>query len=137
MASEQWRPWDQAYARFVAEFIHLALFFTITQAVVVLHADELGPAVSFRSELHLGKLVGPHRAGSDVAHLARLDKVMECFHRLLDRDRGIKAVDLQQVDVVGSKSFQGCIDRIEDCNSREAWNNCSLALQASRACPQA
>ena len=101
----------------MAVFIHLALFFPVAQAVVVLHADKLGPPVSLSGELHLGELVGPHGAGTNVADFARLDEVMQCFHCFLDRDGGVEAVDLEEVDVVRSESLQGCIDCVEDCDS--------------------
>jgi len=51
---------DEANASVVTEAIHLTLFFTIQQVVMVLHADKLRPAVPLGSELHLRELHCPH-----------------------------------------------------------------------------
>jgi hypothetical protein len=40
---------------------HLALLFALQQVVLVLHGNELRPAVQLGSVLHLRKLPGPHR----------------------------------------------------------------------------
>ncbi len=37
----------------------------------------------------------------DIAHLARADQVVQRLHRFFDRGRGVKAVDLVKIDVVG------------------------------------
>ena len=63
---------DQTNACFVTEAIHLTLFLTVEQVIMVLHADEFGPAVAFGAELEHGELVGAHAAGSDIADLAAL-----------------------------------------------------------------
>lgn len=57
VASVERRPGDQPDARLVAEFVHLPFFFTVAERVVILHADELGPAVFLCDELQRGKLV--------------------------------------------------------------------------------
>ncbi len=59
-AAVQGRPGDQADAGLVAEGVHLALLFAVAERVVVLHGDELGPAVDLGDVLHLRELVRPH-----------------------------------------------------------------------------
>lgn len=61
---------------------------------MVLHTDELGPTILLGDGLHHGELVGPHRAGTDVADLAALDEVVQGFHRLFDGRVVVEAVDL-------------------------------------------
>ncbi|KAL1967156.1 hypothetical protein VTN77DRAFT_3447 [Rasamsonia byssochlamydoides] len=56
-ASVERRPGDQPDSCLVAEFVHLPLFLTVAERVVVLHADELCPAVFLRDELQCSKLV--------------------------------------------------------------------------------
>lgn len=129
-AAEQRRPGDQPHARFVAVFVHLALLLAVAQTVVVLHADELGPAVALSDGLHLGELVCPHGAGTDVADLARLDEVVEGFHRLFDKDCVVVTVDLEQVNVVGAETLEGGIDCGEDGRSGQTWD-CQYRLENS------
>src|SRR5581483_81782 len=58
----------------------------------------------------LRELPGPHRGGAEIAGLARLDDVVQGFHRLLGRGLRVEAVDLVQVDVVGAQAGQRGID---------------------------
>ncbi len=88
---------------------------------MVLHANELGPAILLGNGLHHGELVGPHGARANVADLAALDKVVESFHSLFDRRVFVEAVDLQQVDIARLQSSQGCVYGGEDRRSREAY----------------
>ncbi len=76
--------------------------------------DELRPPVQLGGVLQLGELPGPHRGGPDVAGLARLDHVVQRFHRLLGRRLRVEAVDLVQVDVVGAEPGQGGVDLLHD-----------------------
>src|SRR3954452_3425808 len=62
----------------------------------------------------LGELPPIHRRRAEVADLARLDDVVQCFHRLLDRAVRIEAVDLVEVDVVGVETFQRRVDLLQD-----------------------
>ena len=103
----------------VAEPVHLTLFLAVEQIVVVLHADELGPAVLLSGKLHPRKLDSPHGAGTNVVHLAALDQVMQCLHRLLDWSVVVESVDLQEIDVVGIEALQGGIDLVEDGLARQ------------------
>ena len=110
---------------------------------MILHADELGPAVLLGAELHHGELVGPHAARADVAHLAAAHEVVQRQHRLLDRDRRVEPVsvshlppgrpnrpfsrketlpmDLKDVDVRRLQSLERGVDRVEDCGPRKTW----------------
>ena len=81
---------------------------------MVLHRHELGPAVFLGRELHHGELVGPHGGCADVAHLAALDQVVERLHRFFDGDGGVKAVDLEEIEVVGLEALQRCVHGAED-----------------------
>jgi hypothetical protein len=80
---------------------------------VVLHANELGPAILLGDELHLRKLYCPHRTCTNVVNLAALDKIMERLHSLFKWGIGVEAVDLKQIDVVGIKALEGGIYCIE------------------------
>src|SRR5690606_36532674 len=71
-ASER-TPRDHSDALVGAEWHHLALLLAVEEVVVVLHADELGPAVGLGDVLRLAELPGPHRRRADVARLAGLD----------------------------------------------------------------
>ena len=52
-------------------------------------------------------MVCPHGAGADVAHFARADEVVEGLHGFGGGGGGVEAVDLQEVDVVGSEAAEG------------------------------
>ena len=82
--------------------------------VVVLHADEFGPAVLFGDELHGGKLVGPHGACTDVVHFSHLNEVVQRFHCFGGGDGRVVAVDLEDVDVVSPETFEGGVDGFHD-----------------------
>ena len=114
VSAAQRGPGDQAHAGVVAEAVHLALLFAVQEVVLVLHADELGPAVLLGDELEPGELGRPHAAGADVAHLAGLDEVVQRLHGLLERHGGVEAVDLQQVDVRSVQALQRCLDLVKD-----------------------
>ena len=70
--------------------------------------------------LHLRELPRAHRARADVAHLARLDQVVQRLHDLLGRDGRVEAVDLQEVDVRRVQALQRLLDVVEDRGAREA-----------------
>jgi hypothetical protein len=44
---------------------------------------------------------------------------MKGFHSFFKRGSFVIAMDLQQVDVVGVETLEGCFNLIEDCGSRE------------------
>jgi hypothetical protein len=48
--------------------------------------------------------------GAEIADLARLDQVVECFEGLLQRRGVVIAVDLVEVDVVGAEPGEAVID---------------------------
>ena len=119
VSAAQRGPGDQTDAGVVAEAVHLALLLAVQEIVLVLHADELGPAVLLGDELEPGELGRPHAAGADVADLAGLDKVVQGLHGLLQRHVGVEAVDLQQVDVRSIQTLQRCLDLVEDGGAGE------------------
>lgn len=93
------RPGDQADARVVAVGDHLVLLLAVDQVVVVLHGDELVPAVALGDVLELLELPRRHARGPDVADLAGLDDVVQRPHDLLPGHGAVESVDLQHVDV--------------------------------------
>lgn len=81
---------------------------------MVLHRDELCPAMLLGGKLHRGELIGPHGAGPNVSHFPGLNEVMKCFHGLFNRYAAVVAMNLQKVKIIGTKSLQGGIDGGED-----------------------
>lgn len=67
---------------------------------MVLHADEFRPAVLFGGVLEQGELPGPHARGADVVHFAGAHEVVEGLHCFFDGRVIVKAVDLEEVEVV-------------------------------------
>src|SRR5262249_32217019 len=57
---------------------------------------------------------------ADVAHLARLDELLECAERLLDRRHAVGAVVLVQVDVLGTEALERAVDRAPHARRRAA-----------------
>jgi hypothetical protein len=68
------------------------LLLAVEQVGVVLHAGEPGPAVVSLQVERLRELPGVHRGGAQVAHLARLDHVVQSLERLLQRGGVVEAV---------------------------------------------
>ena len=83
---------------------------------MVLHGDELGPAVHLGGQLQLCELPGEHGRGAEIKNLARLHHVMERLHRLFDRRSLVTgdplrvAVNDQLVDVVHAKTLKAGLD---------------------------
>jgi hypothetical protein len=67
--------------------------------------------------LELGELPRVHRRRSKVADLAGTDDVVQRLHRLFDRCLRVEAVNLVEVDVVGTEAGEGGIDLFEDCSA--------------------
>src|SRR5262249_13020372 len=91
----------------------------LEEVVVVLHRDELGPAVTLCNALCLRELPGIHAAGADVARLPRADNFVQRTHRLLDRRVSVPAVHLVEVDVIEPESCERGVDRRENVLARE------------------
>ncbi len=105
---------DQSDALVGAERDHLPFLLAVEEVVVVLHADEAGPAVPVGEVERLGELPRVHRRRAQVAGLARLDDVVQRLERLLDRCVAVPPVNLQQVDVVQSQPAERVVDLGED-----------------------
>jgi hypothetical protein len=73
------------------------------------------------TELHLSELRGPHTRSSDISNFACFDKVMQCFHGLLDRRFIVKSMDLKEIYVRSFQTREGSVDGIEDCLARESY----------------
>jgi hypothetical protein len=95
-----------------------AYILTVEQRILVLHADELRPAMLVCNLIHSSKLPCAHRASTNVPNLACLNKVMQSFHGLFNWCGRVEAVDLEEVDVTRLKSLQGGIDGVEDSCAR-------------------
>ena len=119
MATEQGSPRNEPHAGVVTEAVHFALFFTVEQGVLVLHADELGPAILLSDELHACKLGCPHAGGADVADFSGENQVVQRAHGLFDGHGVVESVDLEEVDILQIQTGEGSIDRGEDCLTRE------------------
>ena len=81
---------------------------------MVLHADELRPAVRFGEVERLAELPRPHRRRAEVPHLARLHDVVQRLEHLLHRRAPVEPVDLVQVDEVGAQPAQAVVDLGQD-----------------------
>lgn len=66
-----------------------------------------------------------HGAGTDVHDFPGLDQVMERFHGLFRWSGGVIAVNLENVDVAGAKTYKGGIDGFEDSGTGKA---CILSI---------
>ena len=87
---------------------------------MVLHADELGPAVLLRCVLEQRELPGPHAGGADVVHFAGADEVVQCEHGFFEGRVRVEAVDLEKVEVVELEAVEGGVDGFEDGGAGEA-----------------
>lgn len=97
---------------------------------MVLHGDELGPAVLLGHKLQHSKLVGPHRARANVPHLAALNQVVECFHDLFRRGVTVVAVNLEQINIVSPETLQRRLDLVENCRTRLPYSAVNSMSQA-------
>ena len=109
----------QAHTGLETKGIHLPLLLAVYQVVIILHAHELGPAVLLGAELHAGELVGPHAAGADVADLVTAHEIVQRLHGLLDGDRAVETVNLQQIDVIRLEAGEGGVHSLENALPRE------------------
>ena len=116
------RPRNQAHARRIAEGVHLALLFAVQQVVVVLHTNELRPAVLLGRVLQQRELPGPHAGGADVVHFPGTHEVVQGLHGFFQGRVRVEAVDLQEVEVVELEAPEGGVDGFEDGGAREAWS---------------
>src|SRR5690606_522516 len=98
-AARQRAPGDDADALIETERVHLALFLTVDEVVMVLHGDEARPAVEIGGVLRLGELPREHARRADVTRLARLHHIVQGVHRLFDGRLIVPAVDLVEVHV--------------------------------------
>jgi hypothetical protein len=119
-AARQRTPGNDAHPLIQAEGEHFPLLFAVDQVHVVLHGDEAGPAVEIGRILGFGELPGVHAAGPDVERLARLDHVVQRFHRLFDGHAVVPAVNLVEIDVIGAQAAQRVVDGFHDVLARQA-----------------
>jgi hypothetical protein len=76
--------------------------------------------VQIGSVQRLGKLPGIHRRRADVAGFASPHHVVQRLQRLFDWGVVVPAVDLVQIDVVGSQALETGVDRAEDVFAGQA-----------------
>ena len=118
-AAGQRAPGDDAHALRPALRDHLALFFAVDQVVVVLHRNELRPAVRFGHVLGLRELPGVHAGCADVERLACPHHIVQRLHRLLDRRVRVPAVDLVEVHVIRAEALERGIDALHHMLARK------------------
>lgn len=66
------------------------------------------------------ELPGAHRASADVTDLTALYEIVKGLHGFLCGSFGVKAVNLQQINVWRVQTLQGGIHRVEDGRARQA-----------------
>ena len=66
-----------------------------------------------------GELPSVHRRGTDIAHLAGLNDIVQRFEYLLDRRVVVETVDLIEVDIIHAKPPQAVVDLGEDRFARK------------------
>ena len=76
---------------------------------MVLHGDEVSPAVHLGGHVRLLKLPGEHGAGADVAGLAGLNDVVHGLHGLFNRGVPVPAVQDVHVDVVKLQALEAVV----------------------------
>ena len=88
-----------------AEAQHFSLLFAVQQAILALHANELGPAILLGNELHASELRRPHTRSANIADLTAAHQIVQCEHSLFQRHSAVEAVNLEHVDVVGPETI--------------------------------
>ena len=68
-----------------------------------------------------------------VPDISRLDNIMQSLHRLLNRCVRIKAVALQDVDIVELETFQRLLHRIKNVLQMQASQNTARGKEATKA----
>ena len=122
----QRRPRHERHAGTRAVGVHLPLFLAVDEVVVVLHRDELRPAVRCRRHLQFRELPGEHRRSTQVEDLAGLDHVVQRLERLLDGRLDVTGhpvrvpMDDEVVDVVEAGPPEACIDAFGDVLAGQA-----------------
>ncbi len=87
---------------------------------MILHRDELCPAMLLSDVQCLLELPRPHGRGADVTSLACPHNIIQRFHRLFDRSLVIPAMDLVEVDVIRLKPLQAVLDLPQDRLARQS-----------------
>ena len=90
------------------------------QGIIGLQAFEPGQAQPLRDAEGLGDLPRRPVRNPGVADVPVLHQRVERQHRLLDRRRAIKAVDLIEIDVVQLQTLQARLARLDQMHSRGA-----------------
>ena len=84
------------------------------QAVLVLHAHEPSLFAVAADPCRLVDLIGREIAAADLEHFPVADQGIERGDRLLERRRGIRKVQLVEVDPIGAEPAKAVIDRSRD-----------------------
>jgi len=107
-------PRNQANTGKVTKLVHFPLLLTVQQTVMVLHAHKLCPPILLGRSLVQSELPCPHGGSTNVAHLSRLDNVVERLHGLFERRGLVTTVDLQEINVICLQALQTCVDGVEN-----------------------
>ena len=92
----------------------LVLDIASLQRVIDLVADEWCQTLTIGNPQRLHELPGGVVGATDVADLARLQKVIESAQRLLERRLPIPLVHLIEVDVIGAEPTQAVLSAADD-----------------------
>ena len=111
---------------------HFSLFFTIDQAVLILHRNKLCPTVFVGNVLESDKLISKHRRRTDITDFAHGDEIKESaffseiltvksLHSFFAWSIVIVSVDLKNVDVICSQPFQTCLNCLKNVLSTQTY----------------
>ncbi len=106
---------------------HPLLDAPVQKIVVILRRDEAIQIQMSRCPVGVGGLPGVEVRVSEVAHLTRVDQIIECTQRLLDGSFRVGYVLLIEVDVVGVRSARARFHCIHDVVTRGAAVQHTLA----------
>ncbi len=87
---------------------------------MILHGGEAGEAEFAGFREHLAELPGIHGRCADIESFALADDLIERFESFFDGGFVIEAVDLIEIDVIGTEALQAVIDGVMDVLAGEA-----------------
>ncbi len=91
---------------------HLTFLFTHDQVVMVLHRDELGPAVFLGQRIHFGDLVGVCVGDADVSHFAGPDRIVHALQNFFGGSLVVPDVIDVQVHMIHAQVLQTGVDGV-------------------------
>src|SRR6266849_5158660 len=104
-ACPQWEPWNESNS-IALTIVHYVVPFAVRKAIAVLHRDDWNNSTC-SVDVFL-RDVGQR----DQANLAFVSQLSQSFHRRLERDDGIRNMQLIDVDAIQAQSFETSLDRL-------------------------